>query len=337
MKRGLVFSIIAVMLLNLLFGLALFQTRSSFGLEVSKKVVYTWDDVREDLFVITGLNAFKEEKNLSIYDKLPAEVTVSEALDSYFDFIRDYYKEENLEITLLDSGGIPITDYDCFGRIDSDGDGDCSDEDVYYKIVPFNITYGYPDWTKRQLEITCRKPDPCDFSPVQKIELEFNLTSVNFSCYPSIWNNCTNSDIQWNQFDKVFGEGACTGGEDCLKRPYNLTIRDSKGEVYKCKGSYGDDVGQRRNVNCPEEVWNWYDSSEATLTIKSNPCWVKLKFGDDGHFMIEGTQPQGGDSCNFSMDTFVFLEFNTTDFQFNLPSQLRVRDLGWNSSKTGKI
>jgi len=203
-------------------------------------------------------------------------------------------------------------------------------------VTPFNITYQYPDWGKNQIEIICKTSTnpPCTFAYVQAIRLAFNLTDLNFSCDPSIWGNCTNSNFNWGQFTKVFGSGACTGQQACLLVDYELNVTDSQGKLYRCPGTYGPDQGNTRDVNCPETTWNWYDPDSATLSIKSNPCWVKLYFGSDGDFLIKGSQPNSENGCNFTADTLTKFEFNTSNFSFNAPSLLSVRDLAWNSSKT---
>ncbi|MFH1056276.1 MAG: hypothetical protein V1717_00545 [Candidatus Micrarchaeota archaeon] len=333
-KRGFVSSLLAGMFFALLLELALFQSAQSFSFSIAKKAVYTWDDVREDLLMLTGLHVVKEEENLTMYDNIPPHFPVAQSLQAYNNFIQDYYKEKNWEIRILDSGGTPITDFNCFAK------QNCEEDKVVFTIKPFNITYEYPDWSKNQLDIVCKTSSspPCSFNSVQRINLSFNLSSINFSCTPSIWDNCTNADFDWGQRDKVFGSGACSGGEPCLLKPYNLSIIDSQNKVYSCPGVYNDgNPANEKQANCPETVWNWPDSSTATLTIRSSPCWVKLEFGDGGHFLIRGTQPNSDSDCSFALDSVVNLQFNTTDYVVDVPSLLRVRDLGWNESKTQKI
>ncbi len=332
--RGLVFSTLTILLFSLLLATALFQAASfqNAGLTVAKKVVFTWDDVQEDLLHLTGLNVVKDETNLSIGDVIPPTDPVATSLQAYNTFIQDYYKEKNYEVAILDADGTPITNFDCFGKVSCPGK-------VVFTIRQFNITYEYPDWSKNQLDIVCKSGSspPCNFAYVQNFSLKFNFSTINFSCYPSVWNNCTSSDIDWGQYDKVFGPGACTGNEACLLKNYSIMLIDGKNKVYYCPGVYGDDSGNTKGVNCPATVFNWLDSSIATLVVKASPCWIKMEFGDGGRFRLKGTQPNSDSDCSFALSSEVNMTFNTTDFVIDIPAMLRVRDLYYNFSETRKI
>jgi len=299
MKKSFVFSILAVLFFLLLFALALLQPTPSLGLSVGKKIVFTWDDVREDLLSLTGLTVVKEEENVTMYDQIPPSAPVVQSLQAYNTFIQDYYREKGLEIRILDSSGNPITDFDCFGKTD------CDEDRVVFTIKPFNITYEYPDWGKNQLEINCRRDDDpaCSFDNVRRINLTFNFSTLNFSCNPQEFNNCTDGSFNWVQYKKVFGYSACSKSEEpCLLLPYNLTFIDAQNKIYACPGVYTDDPEYTEAVNCNELVWNWYDSSSATkLTIKSEPCWMRVEFGSDGHFLIKGTNPNSNEACSFAL------------------------------------
>ncbi len=293
--------------------------RSPVPLLLVQKVAYTWEDVMERISSASGVDFTKTENVLSMRDELPAAFDVPTYVGRYVSFVQQFYSSSDVAIKFYSSEGEEITDFSCFGK------QHCNDDEVQFHILPFNMTYAYPDWSKRLLDVICyatsREGFPaCDFS-AQSLEVEINLTGINFSCNPSVYNDCTTDDIEWNNdFDKVFG---CTSGVGCI--PYSLTIRDNSSRVYACQGVYGGNSGNTKRVNCDASTLNWFDDKEAKLTIKASPCNAIFKFGKHGRFRAEGKTPSEGD-CDAGMATNVQFVFNTTDFWTDFSTQLEVRD-----------
>lgn len=278
-----------------------------------EKVSYVWGDVTVEFVNQLDVNVTKINDTLIIDDELPAPRNVVESLDDYFRFIRQYYNSSDVLVGLYSSDGSEITNFSCFGK------KKCSDDEVAFHIIPYNISYVYPDWNKRFLDIECDKKD-CNISVVDQLNISINFTNTNFTCNPAIYNNCTKNDIQWNSFDKIFSCKKKDAG--CIT--YNLTVRDASGQVYSCQGVHGDDKGDTKEVNCDSDVLHWYDGDEAVLNFKINPCNIKLHFGKS-RFRVEGKDASNND-CDANMTISTVFDFDSSSFSTDFISELQVRD-----------
>ena len=323
MKKGFFFTISVISLAVLMIlTLSLYQQikLNPTPFLLAEKMTYSWEDVGEDLSSAAGVNVTKVGNSLEVIDELPASRNFSSTLAAYASFVQRFYNSSDVSIAFYSSTGQPITDFSCFGK------KDCSDNEVNFHILPFNITYQYPDLNKKQLDVVCYKQadngfPACDFSHARALNISINLTAMNFTCDPSVFNNCTTSSIEWNNdFDKVFG---CTSGEGCIN--YTLTIRDNNSKVYTCQGVYGSNSGNTRRVNCNAGTLNWLENDEAVLSIKSSPCEIDLRFGKDGRFRVQSSAPASG-NCDVNMTTDSLFTFDTGDFWPDFSTEMLLQD-----------
>ncbi len=335
-SKGFFFTLSVISLLTVFFTLILLSSQlrqTPVPLLVFEKVTYSWEDISEGIPIASGINAVKVDNMLTIQDELPATHNVSKTLSTYFSFVRNFYNNStNLYVALQSPTGQEITnDFSCFGK------KNCNDDIVQFHVLPFNLTYQYPSLDKRQRDVVCYDEEKegfpkCDFTKTSALNISINLTSINFSCDPGIYGDCTQADMEWDpDFDKVFG---CTSGANCIN--YSLTIRDAASHVYACRGVYGPNSGNTKRVNCDASTLKWHEDSEATFQIKSSSCKVYVKFGHSGRFRVEGTAP-GGASCDINMSTSASFTFNTSDFYLDFSSDLLVRDPSLNYSITAPI
>ncbi len=323
MKKAFFFTLSVISMLTILFSVILLSHQLVLNpaqFLAFEKVSYAWSDISEDLSGASGLNATKVENVLNVQDELPASSNVSNILSTYISFVRRFYNSSDLTIGLYSPAGQEIIDFNCFGK------NNCNDDVIQFHVLPFNITFQYPDLNKKQRDIVCYADGgdsfpTCDFTAAKSLGISINLTQMNFSCDPGIYNNCTHANIEWNNnFNPVFG---CTSGVNCIN--YTLTIRDAASRVYTCRGIYGANSGNTKRVNCDAGTWKWDEEKEAVLQIKSPPCNVDLKFGHDGRFRIETTAP-GGATCDVDMSSDFSFVFNTSDFYMDFSTELMVRD-----------
>lgn len=322
--RGFFFTIVIISLaVTMLLALSIQQQLQTSQLPFlfAGKVVYAWEDISEDLNSATGINATKVDNTLDIMDELPAQRNFTDSINTYVSFVRRFYNSSDLSVGFYSQNGQQLVDFACFGK------KQCSDNNIQFHVMPFNMTYTYPDWNKRQLDVVCYQSaqdgfPACDFSAVRSVNISINLTAINFSCNPSVFNDCDHDDIEWdNDFDDVFG---CTSGLGCIN--YTLSIRDNNSHVYRCQGVYGDNTGNHKRVNCNEGTLNWHHSKEAKLTIKASPCHVNFEFGKDGRFRIEGKDQNEQNNCNVNMTTDILFNFNTSSFWTDFSTEMLIRD-----------
>ena len=287
---------------------------------LSEKVSYSWEDISEDLTSATGVNSTQNGNLLDVIVELPSQANATASLNNYISFIRRFYNSTDLSVKFFSPTGEEVTDLSCFGK------KQCSDNNIQFHIMPFNITYSYPDWSRKQLDVVCYQSPKdgfpaCDFSQTNSINISINLNRINFTCDPSVYNNCTTSDIQWNSdFDKVFG---CTSGVGCIN--YTLTIMDNNSRVYRCSGVYGDNSGTTKRVNCGAGTLDWYNEKEAKLTIKASPCHVDFTFGANGRFSVEG-KDTNNQACDINMTVDANFNFTTSNFWTDFSTEMLVRD-----------
>jgi len=328
--RGIFFTIAMFSLLSVLIFAIMAQRetveRSHQSFLLVEKATYAWHDISEDIRDVTDLNVTQLDKILNINDVLPAEKDIAAVASGYASFIRANYTSPDLKVSFQTSEGEEITDFSCLGK------KKCSDKNIQFSVLPFNITYGYPDWNKKLLEINCGQNGlPCSFAYVQWFNITINLTNSSFTCNPQAYNNCTSGDIEWSEFDKVF---SCSGSnQECVN--YSLRVIDASGRVYACPGVYGDDNGNTKKVNCNSAVLNWIDDKTANLVFKIPSCQLKLSFGKKGLFKIKGDKDDN--DCDPYVNTSVTFTFNTTNFTTNFASILVVTDTLLNNSKTSVL
>ncbi len=321
--RGFFFTASVISVVSFMLFAAFLYQQAKFDpspLLLAEKVTYSWEDIAEDLSKADGFNATKSGNTLSVVMDLPSSKNISQELSTYANFTQSFYAGPDTSIGFYSADGQQITDFSCFGK------KNCNDNTVQFHILPFNMTYSFPDLTKKQLDIVCydhvKDGFPvCDSTHIRALNISINLTAMNFTCNPSIYNNCTQNDIEWDtDFDEVFG---CTSGTGCIN--YSLMIRDNNSKTYNCQGVYGANNGNTKRVNCDATTFNWLENDETVLTIKSSPCQVRLRFGNEGRFRVESTAP-ASENCNINLTLQSMFVFDTTNFWTDFSTQLLVRD-----------
>jgi hypothetical protein len=353
MRRGFILTAITTILFMLLIDTTLQYSKSSSAYSkrvsdmlVSEKVIYTFDDVVEDVTNITGLRIERDEENITFFDHLPNQTPVMNNLKLYSDFINQYYKTKELEISWLDSFGNPV---------------DLSDLESQIVILPFNFQYTYEDWGKRTLEITC--PD-ANCSELERVELTYKFANVTFDsdptncttfsrnkdCNPDYYGPgcspaaCTPSPPGWgtgSDFDWTPSNLACDPASDPLCIYFSLNITDNISRSHACPGPFCCPDGSSAG-GCG--LFTFVADKKSTMTIHSNPCWFSLTLGgslpgdpNTYHIEIEITQSGGSGSCSADVDTSMKFSFNTTQYDLSFPNRLQVRDINYNASKTGSL
>jgi hypothetical protein len=166
---------------------------------VSEKVSYTFDDITEDVTRIVGFNITQRASDLIIADSLPASINVTRNLALYENFTRNYYLTPEIEAKFRDKNNQPIN----LSALSSN-----------ISISPFNLTYGYTNFSKNDILI---KIPSSQLGAIQYTWYNLTVTSGNFSNFSSIaWNsspapcsmNCMNlylvDNFAINQFNSTF-------------------------------------------------------------------------------------------------------------------------------------
>ena len=158
----------------------------------ASKVLYAWEDIKEDVTRITQLNITIEGKNATFDDVLPATIDILALLNNYSAFVNQYYVGGDLNVKYLDPIGVEIGLDNLPSQI---------------TIFPWGITYGYPDQAKRELNI---KSPVANVTAFVNITLIINLTSASIN---------QSDGFDWNPYQK------CRPNKACLT--FNVTIYDA--------------------------------------------------------------------------------------------------------------
>lgn len=310
-SKGFVIMLVTLVLFLILIGMALEMrmARSTVDNERTKtadvkKVLYSFDDIQEDVGNITGLRIVRNGTNLTIYDRLPAEYNVSTSLGAYEEFVEDYYNSPELEITFLDEGGNQMN---------------LSDLPSELLIMPVNISYEYPNYGKKELRIECNNP-PCTNSEIGRIDLAYVWSNASFNYDPVPGN-----ESKYNWAPNALGP-PCSG-PTCIN--FSLSIRDNMSRTYSCPG--------------PICSYTQFDTTgKSTLKIEGNPCWLTVQIGDSsGDIFVQVRAHQPGNEnapCEgTTIDTQTSFNFTNYNYVLDFPARLRVRDINYNISKEDSI
>lgn len=172
MRKGYILAITTVtILVVMLLQMQNFVTRQNAQLGsvsqmlVSEKVVHTWSDVRDDIYMATMLLIEKINTSANFYDSLPSE-EIKNFLHMYGLFVENYYETPDTDIKFLTPGGQAL---------------DLGDLPSKIIISPFNIAYYYPSWSKNELFITSSAEN---ISAIVNITMNLNLTNAYMDCRP---------------------------------------------------------------------------------------------------------------------------------------------------------
>ncbi|MBI4399215.1 hypothetical protein HY570_00560 [Candidatus Micrarchaeota archaeon] len=323
-KKGFIFTIVTLLLFLILLTLAisiksssLEQSEATKQLSTARKVILAWQDITEDFTTAFGIRIQRNGTQLTIYDTLPASGGGLEYLRRYFNFSRDFYSTGEIDITFLDSNNNTIN----ISSISSD-----------IVILPFGITYTYPDAGHREREILCPEEN-C--SAVSYMNYQYNYTNATFDCNPL---NCTchkvsmggcgtgTPDYNWAPNQLIL---LCLPGDNsCIN--FSLTMTDSLNRSYQCPGLY-----------CPYTAFT--RDKKSTLSVQMTPCWFELQIGGndgDNQVLEEVRLHEPGSPntlCSTITNTSVTFTFNTTNYTINIPARFRTRDINFNIMKQDDI
>ncbi|MFH1285305.1 MAG: hypothetical protein ABIH99_01860 [Candidatus Micrarchaeota archaeon] len=204
-KKGFVSTLIVFFSFLLLITLVvvisdynLARDRELIQLSASKKVIYAYYDVEEDLEKMYGLNVSSNEENVSITDHLPGE-GILENVTAYNKFIMQYYRTRDLDI-FMRTDGIRI---------------DFEDTDLALRVLPYGIVYSYDDLGKRELYITVPSEN---FSAISHIYMNLT-TTANITGSPSA--SCS----EWSPYQR------CKHNTRCFY--FTFVLIDVDGTVYQ--------------------------------------------------------------------------------------------------------
>ncbi len=142
------------------------QANRQNSLLLVKKLSFVWDDVREDLKTALNVTITQNAENLSIGDQLPAPRNVLNTLAGYAQFVENYYRTSDINISYLSTDGNNI-------GLTSLGPP--------MRIMPFGINYSYPDQAKQELNIDI---PPGNLSVVRQINVSVRIPQMWFTEFP---------------------------------------------------------------------------------------------------------------------------------------------------------
>lgn len=242
------------------------QLSTSF---VGARTVYTADDIKEDIEKIMDLEIIKDGYRAIFIDNLPAAVNIQEFLARYGDFLSQYYTTPDLEVIFLSVSGTRINLEDIPPQV---------------TILPFGITYGYPDYGKRELLVASPTEN---ISAIQRISVYVRLTS----------DFLNESQWQWNP------RVACQPDHPCLT--VDLTFDD---------GYITHEVA--------EKTFNADGLSKLKVSCGVGDCWIEVRIGQTGTSDPQSLVNLRLHKINVTTTTTILL--NTTEFSINYLSKIRA-------------
>lgn len=310
MRKGFIITAITVVLFLLLLGLA-FEYKSKVSsratslseLMDAKKVIYTWDDVMEDMENITGVRITQNGTNLTFYDDIPSLSNVTNALKGYGEFIDNYYRTSEMEMRFLTLGDTPIN---------------LSEMNATVVVEPFNLLYYYPTFDKSFL---CIYLPQSNASAVENVTFNFRIISGNFSTLPP--------SPQWSP-----SPSSCdpVTNPECI--PMVLMLTDKNWNVYTAPYDQYD-LSAKSEVK--DNIINDTGSEICNFDVRFGQAgYAQSKCKDYmGADIISVEEWGSGPLCNMTIEISFIM--NTTEYFINFPNKLRVRDINYNISKKDYI
>jgi hypothetical protein len=235
MRRGFIITItVFVLLIPIALYLQSLSSWQASELDVSStmlagiKTAHTWEDVDEDIGEISDVKITKENQTIAFEDVLPARYDIEEMLDAYEEFITAYYETPALPIKFLSPEDAEIELEDIPSRI---------------TILPFGITYGYPDFGKNELNIK---------SPVANLSAIKNTTMTVF-----VNTSITDTTITWYPYK------ACRAKYYCLN--FSFSVTDGNKTLISDKTSFDSSRQSQAKISCV------------------GACWVRVSVGEPGN------------------------------------------------------
>ncbi len=264
---------------------------------VAKKIVYSWDDVAEDVRNGTSTNVVQEEYNLTFYDTLPPYCgqqicNIANVPQDYVFFIKNY-SAPDLEIKFLNPGP---------------NETEVSNATTAVVVHPFGIEYYYPQYGQNELFLyipdnlveDCDEPESYG-CPVNWVFLEINITDYNFSGSP-FWSK------YW---------GCAPPAEECVA--INVTVRDVNGTRW-VSDKYYFDTDKKSTLDIP---------------LAGCPAGTRVLIGKQQAGDRKTIDIVNG--CGAQMKTAMTLNFNTLNYWVDFLSVIKVRDVNYNASRKALI
>jgi hypothetical protein len=185
-EKGFLFtiSIFLILILLLTFLQSFAERQHTYQATLSRemasyKTSHIWEDVREDIDDLWGLNVTRVDGSIIIGDIIPSDVDPGELLAGYGNFVENYYETDDVSITFLDPSGNEMN---------------LSDLQSKLRIEPQGFEYGYPNFGKNALQLT---------SPVE------NVTALSLISLVFTFNNDTLNGTSWNPAPKDCAGRVC--------------------------------------------------------------------------------------------------------------------------------
>ena len=304
-KKGFILALLTFVLFTILLALAINlrvdrEKVSSWTQDmiVTRKLLYTTDDIAEDVRYALGVRIQRSGSELTIYDHLPANFSLNDSLYGYDKFVRTMYLTPEMRVQFYDEAGNEVS----LNQINPE-----------IIIYPYNLSYGYEDYGKRQLSVDC--PDECTNSLLKEVNLVFNLTDSNFT-----WDPVPGNESYYQWAPNFLYNNTC-GWDTCIN--FSLIVRDSLGRNYTCPG--------------PICGYNQFRTDKkSALSIQMVPCWMEIIFGntDSNVFLVRLHEPGNPDKeCEADVDLKTALDFPSSEYYLNLPGYVRVTDINYNTSR----
>jgi len=296
MKKGIVFSIIGILLFSILLAAVLAYANEKQEGEInemaSEKVGYALDDVDDGILDNLDLIIVKNGTKLVFNDTLPAnDSEIQDNLIAYGLFTTNYYSRKDLNVSFnpgLETIQPPI------------------------RINPLGFQYDYPDpynwwwhhWHKQELEINGNSKS---FNYLKNFSVYFKLNALFDETFSG---KCTGHDSDWHSWS------SCSSHHHhnyCLY--LTMTIEDKNGSryTYPCGPMQLD------------------DHASITINLKDPIGDVNFEFG--GHsrqlmrYYVDAYHYDYGYS-NITANTSIEFTFNTTNFYATIDSNLTTNDSG---------
>jgi|GEM_PF-3090142 len=304
-KKGFIFALLTLLLFTTLLALAI-NLRVDRGkvsswaqdMIVTRKLLYTTDDIAEDVQFGLGTRVQRSGDTLIIYDHLPANFSLNTSLYGYDRFVKTMYLTPEMRVQFYDEAGNEIS---------------LNQMNPTIIIYPYNITYGYEDYGKRELSVNCQ--EECKNNLLNAVGLNFNLTDSNFT-----WNPVPGNESHYQWSPNFLYNGTCSW-DTCIN--FSLVVRDSLGRSYTCPGPIC-------NYN------QFRTDKKSALSIQMTPCWLEVIFGnsEDNIFLVRLHEPGNPDKeCESDVNLETALDFPSSEYYLNLPGYVRVTDINYNASR----
>jgi len=265
----------------------------------ANRIYYTWKSVSDNMKYVLNVYTTKVNDTAEINDTIPATISIRDFLKLYQQFINQTYRDPTIDIRFEDSGGNEV-------------DLSTLDPQTLFQIKPMNILYSYPDFGKNEVFI---RATPNNFSFIKKVDIYIEMKNVYFDCDIYAPGDCN----QWSPDTHV---PSCTGIQYCIN--LNLTFKDANQtttKIFTFPEHFFDIGGTKKSKTKTGSFKVRNETAAFSIPIQVGPLGSSEICGSSNCIVLDI------DLHNVKADTFMKIQFNTTDFYINLASILNVNTL----------